>query len=85
MQPRQGLNFLKTERTEVNHIIETVKRLAMASPNISFTVSDERGEKLSLFAEQNDLLDQKIKRLGDVMGRNFENSVSLHAERVPCG
>ncbi|MGA0346674.1 MAG: DNA mismatch repair endonuclease MutL [Alphaproteobacteria bacterium] len=76
------LKFLKTERTEVNHILETVKRLAMARPNISFTVSDERGQKLSLVAEQNDLLDQKIKRLGDVMGRNFiENSVSLHAER----
>ncbi|MEC9078135.1 MAG: DNA mismatch repair endonuclease MutL [Pseudomonadota bacterium] len=76
------LKFLRTERTEVNHILETVKRLAMARPNISFTISDERGVKLSLVAEQNDLLDQRIKRLGDVMGCNFiENSVSVYAER----
>ena len=42
------LKFLKTDRTESTHIIDTVKRLGMARPDICFSVSDERGVRLFL-------------------------------------
>jgi len=78
------LKFLKTDRTELTHILDTVKRLAMARPDISFSVSDEKGARLSLDAAQGDLLDARLKRLGDVMGREFsENALPIEAERGP--
>jgi DNA mismatch repair protein MutL len=76
------LKFLRTERTEINHIIETVKRLALAQPDTSFFVSDEKGSRLALPAEKIDLLGRELKRLGDVMGQDFsENALPISAER----
>lgn len=76
------LKFLKTERTELNHILDVVRRLAMANPRISFYVSDEKGKRLRLDAVQGDLLDARLGRLSDVMGRDFsENALCIDAER----
>ena len=36
------LKFLKTERTEMNHTTDAVKRLAMAHPHVAFTLSNQR-------------------------------------------
>jgi len=76
------LKFLKTERTELNHVLDVVRRLAMACPAVSFTVSDERGVRLRLDAAQGELLDARLRRLSDVMGRDFaDNALAIDAER----
>jgi DNA mismatch repair protein MutL len=76
------LKFLKTERTELNHILDVVRRLAMANPGVGFTVSDEKGKRLRLDAAQGDLLDARLARLSDVMGREFaENALRIDAIR----
>lgn len=76
------LKFLKTERTELNHILDVVRRLAMANPSVGFSVSDEKGKRLRLDAAQGDLLDARLARLSDVMGREFaENALRIDAER----
>ena len=55
------LKFLKGERTELNHVLDVVRRLAMAYPAIAFSVADERGTRLRLDAAQGDLLDAKLR------------------------
>ncbi|MEE8333819.1 MAG: DNA mismatch repair endonuclease MutL [Alphaproteobacteria bacterium] len=76
------LKFLKTERTELNHVLDVVRRLAMACPGVSFTVTDERGARLRLDVAQGELLDARLRRLADVMGREFaDNSLPIDAER----
>jgi DNA mismatch repair protein MutL len=76
------LKFLKTERTELNHILDVVRRLAMANPGISFSVYDERGRRLRLEAAQGDLFHARLVRLSDIMGREFsENALQIDATR----
>ena len=76
------LKFLKTERTELNHVLDVIRRLAMAYPEISFSVADERGTRLRLDAAQGDLLDARLQRLSAIMGREFaENALTIDSER----
>src|SRR5271165_4140551 len=78
------LKFLKTPRTERDLAVDSVRRLAMAYPAISFTVigDDERvllrlavaGEPVAAIARRT--------RLAALLGRDFaENSVEIDAER----
>jgi len=76
------LKFLKSERTELDQIVETVKRLAMARPDIAFALSDGTRALLRYDAPQGDLLDARRERLAQVMGRDFvANAVTISAER----
>jgi len=79
------LKFLKTERTELDHAVDTVQRLAMAHPAISFTVGDGERERFASAATE-DLgasADALLRRLSDVMGRDFaDNALTIDAERV---
>ena len=76
------LKFLKTERTEVNHAVDTVNRLAMAHPDVAFSLADDSRDRLRLQAVQGDLLGARLDRLAAVMGREFaENSLAVQAER----
>ena len=76
------LKFLKTERTELNHILDVVRRLAMANPEIGFSVYDERGKRLRLDSVQGDLFHARLARLSDIMGRDFsENALRIDAKR----
>ncbi len=76
------LKFLKGDRAEAGHILDVVKRLAMARPDIAFSVSDERGRRLRFEETGGDLLDARLRRLSDVMGREFaENALPIDAER----
>jgi DNA mismatch repair protein MutL len=76
------LKFLKGERTELNHVLDVVRRLAMAYPKIGFSVADERGPRLRLDAAQGELLDINLRRLSDVMGKEFaDNALPIAAER----
>ncbi|MEX2642840.1 MAG: DNA mismatch repair endonuclease MutL [Acetobacterales bacterium] len=81
------LKFLKAPRTEFGHALDTVRRLAMARPDIAFSVSDSTREALRLARAGDDLLAGRLERLRQVLGREFaENSVSVEAVReTPIG
>ena len=75
------LKFLKTERTELGHISDILARLAMARPDIAFTLLEGDRELLRAPAGA-DLLDNRLARLALIIGRDFaDNAVALEAER----
>lgn len=76
------LKFLKQPRTETDHIVETLERLAMAYPAVAFTLLDD-GRTLRRFpAAPGDGLEAAIARLGQVLGRDFQdNAVPVDASR----
>ncbi|EWY36864.1 DNA mismatch repair protein MutL [Skermanella stibiiresistens SB22] len=76
------LKFLKQPRTEFDHAVDAVERLAMAHPGVSFTVTGDGRTPLRLSATQGELLDARLTRLGALMGREFsDNAVPVAAER----
>ncbi len=76
------LKFLKAERTEFGHVLETLQRLAMAHPEIAFSLSDGTRKALAVTAETGDLFAGRLGRLGAIMGRDFaENALPVEAER----
>jgi len=76
------LKFLKTPRAELGHVSEAVKRLAMAHPEISFTLNNGERDLLRLAPAQGDLLDIRLARLAAIMGRDFaDNAIAIDAER----
>lgn len=76
------LKFLKTERSEFGAALDVVRRLAMAFPGISFSLSDENRTALRVAGSQGDLFDAWLDRLGSVMGREFaDNAIRIEAER----
>lgn len=76
------LKFLKASTSETNACVDILTRIAMANPHISFYLKDGDKKKLSLNAEQGELFDARLKRLSDVMGKEFgENSVLIDAFR----
>ncbi len=76
------LKFLKTPRTEFQHAVDVVRRLAMVRPDIAFTLSDGERRSLDLSASTGDLFDARLARLGAVMGREFaDNALAINAER----
>ena len=76
------LKFLKTPRTEQMQIVEIVRRLAMAHPEIAFTLNDGARDVIKLPAQSGDLFDARLARLGAIMGREFQdNAFAVDAER----
>jgi len=76
------LKFLKAVRTEFEHAVDAVQRLAMAHPDVAFTVGDGTKTRLDLGAAQGELLDARLTRLGSIMGRDFaDNALAIAAER----
>lgn len=76
------LKFLKAPRTEFGHAVETINRLAMAHPEIGFTLNDGVRDVVKLAAAQGRLLDARLERLSAVMGRDFaDNALPVDAER----
>jgi len=79
------LKFLKSSRSEFGHAEDVVQRLAMAHPEIAFSLSD--GERVVLrYAAAPSLLDDtkaaRLERLSAIMGREFaENALPIEAER----
>lgn len=66
--------FLKTEATEYAHCAETVRRLALANPLVSFTLSHNGRTQLRLNAEP------AYARIRQVLGEAFEqNSIAVEA------
>ena len=64
------LKFMKSERSEVMAVSEIVRRLAMAHPDVGFTVaSGER--KPAYFPKADRTPSGLLERLGAIMGREF--------------
>jgi len=76
------LKFLKSDRTEVQQTQDIVKRLAMAYPAVSFSLSSNGKKLFHAGAAQGDLIDAAKRRIGDAMGKDFaENSMILNHTR----
>src|SRR5258705_6851343 len=74
------LKFLKSTRSEDLAITDIVKRLAMARPDIGFTLTLDGRKAIDLPAEP-DLMDGRLPRLARIMGRDFGDN----AARVEAG
>lgn len=75
------LKFLKTDRTEAEAIREVVRRLAMARPDIAFTLSGEERAQVSWAAALPDA-PGRLLRLGDILGADFRAAaIDVRAER----
>ena len=69
------LKFLKSPRAESLAVIDVVKRLAMARPDVAFTLTDEGRQVLSVQAEEQ-LFEGALARLAKLMGRDFADNAA---------
>ena len=83
------LKFMKTPRAERDQAVDVVERLAMAHPDIAFTVTaEDNREILRLSAIAGDLAGHdahaaRRERLATVLGRSFaDNALPIEAERA---
>ena len=80
------LKFLRSERAETQAVADVIRRLAMAAPQVGFSLCDvSGGEARVLFrvtAEQGELFDATEARLAQVMGADFiDNALRIDATR----
>ena len=61
--------FLRTERTEFNHIDKWLRRLALARPDVEFTISHNRRVVLKLAPAVDQ--DSRLERIGRICGDAF--------------
>jgi len=61
--------FLRSERTEFAHIDKWMRRLALARPDVAFSVSHNRRAVLNLRAAQDD--EQCLERVSTICGESF--------------
>ena len=75
------LKFLKTDRTEAEAIREVVRRLAMARPDIAFTLAGEERAPVTWAAALPGAAG-RLTRLGDILGSDFRSSaIEVRSER----
>ena len=75
------LKFLKTDRTEAEAIREIVRRLAMARPDVAFTLAGEERAPVTWVAALPGAAG-RLTRLGDILGGDFRSSaIEVRAER----
>jgi DNA mismatch repair protein MutL len=75
------LKFLKSARSEELAIADSVKRQAMARPDVAFHLTLDGRRVLDLAAD-GDLFEGRLARLGKIMGREFsDNAVRVEAVR----
>src|SRR5438874_2256616 len=75
------LKFLKTDRTEAEAIREVVRRLAMARPDVAFTLAGEERAPVTWAAALPGAAG-RLTRLGDILGADFRSSaIEVRAER----
>ncbi len=75
------LKFLKSDRSESMAVADVLRRLAMAFPHVAFSLTSNERKQFSYPAEKDDEAG-RLRRLGAVMGRDFEkNALPLVAER----
>lgn len=75
------LKFMKSERAETQAVSDVVKRLAMAHPEVGFTLTSGERNLLRLEPELPGEAG-RLTRLGAIMGRDFEeNALAIDAIR----
>jgi DNA mismatch repair protein MutL len=75
------LKFLKTDRTEAEAIREVVRRLAMARPDVAFTLAGEERAPVT-WAAALPGAPGRLTRLGDILGADFRGSaIEVRSER----
>ena len=71
------LKFLKSARTELDHAVDWLNRLAMAHPHVAFTLSDGTRTPVRLSPALS-----RLDRLAQILGRDFAgNALPVEAER----
>jgi DNA mismatch repair protein MutL len=80
------LKFLRSDRAEMQAVTEVVRRLAMAEPQVGFTLRDVTGGDTRILfradPQSGDLFDALQSRLASVIGRDFtDNALRIDAER----
>tara|TARA_R110002110_G_scaffold103598_18_gene261883 strand:+ start:7667 stop:9526 length:1860 start_codon:yes stop_codon:yes gene_type:complete len=86
------LKFMRSDRAEAQAIGEVIKRLALAEPEVGFTLRDVSGRDASgggagrvMFRadpEHGDFFDALMGRVANVLGRDFaENALAVDATR----
>lgn len=76
------LKFLKAAATEMAHVQDVIQRLAMAHPNITFRLFDDKKTYLNFKAKKDTLDAMQLSRLSQIMGEEFtQNAVSVDAVR----
>ncbi len=74
------LKFMKGERAETSAITDVVRRMAIAFPQVRFTLSGTDRTRLDLPAETGS--DATLNRLARVLGDEFpKNAIAIEAER----
>jgi len=76
------LKFLKSGRTEMAQCADAVRRLAMAHPEVGFTLREGERQAVKLPPVAGDLFEARLGRLAAVLGRDFaDNALCIEAER----
>ncbi len=76
------LKFLKTERTEQQHAVDMIERIAMSHPDIAFSLNADGRTVLDLHNEQGELLDARLQRLEKIIGKEFAmNALPIQNQR----
>ncbi len=76
------LKFLKTARTELNHATDTVRRLALARPDVGFALGDGARWLVKLPPVPGEGEARRLERIAGVLGRGFaDNAIPIRAER----
>ncbi|MBV8939815.1 MAG: DNA mismatch repair endonuclease MutL [Alphaproteobacteria bacterium] len=76
------LKFLKSDRTETQHAVDIAQRLALAHPDISFSLTVDGKRAFATDAAQGELLERRQARLNAILGRDFAaNAVPVAATR----
>lgn len=76
------LKFMKSERVESAAIADMVKRLALARPEIAFSLTSEDRTALRLEACPPGLIDHGLNRLGRILGPDFvKDALPVRARR----
>ena len=65
------LKFMKSERSETAAIADHVKRLALAHPEVAFSLSNGERTSLRLEACAPGLMDHGLERMGRILGSDF--------------
>ena len=76
------LKFLKTDRAEAQAVADMIKRIAMAHPDIRFTLSHDSGTLIDYPGEGAKDADALARRIGRIMGQDFtDNALPIDAIR----
>ena len=75
------LKFLKSDRAEAQAVADVVRRLAMAHPQVQFTLSGTPSVKLDCLACAPDA-EGRLTRVAQIIGSDFlDNALTISAER----